>query len=39
MINNKFEKLFYQKARKSETEKLTQFHMDIKNSSPKLLKK
>ena len=36
MINNKFEKLFGQKARKSETEKLTQFHMDIASSVQKV---
>ena len=32
MINNKFEKLFNQKRRLPEKEKLTQFHMDIASS-------
>ena len=36
MINKKFESLFGQKARKSESENLTQFHMDIASSIQKI---
>ena len=36
MTNKKFEKLFGQKRRKPETEKLTQFHMDIAASIQKI---
>ncbi len=32
MINNKFEKLFKQKSRNSNTEAISQFHMDIASS-------
>jgi len=36
MINKKFESLFGQKARKNESENLTQFHMDIASSIQKI---
>jgi carbamoyltransferase len=36
MINKKFESLFGQKARKSDSENLTQFHMDIASSIQKI---
>ncbi|PPR45054.1 MAG: Decarbamoylnovobiocin carbamoyltransferase [Alphaproteobacteria bacterium MarineAlpha5_Bin8] len=37
MTNQKFSKLFGQKVRKSENEKLTQFHMDIAASIQKVI--
>ena len=36
MVNKKFESLFGQKARKSDSENLTQFHMDIASSIQKI---
>ena len=36
MTNNKFDKLFGQKARESETNKISQFHMDIAASIQKV---
>tara|TARA_B100001057_G_scaffold341337_1_gene342173 strand:- start:2753 stop:4591 length:1839 start_codon:yes stop_codon:yes gene_type:complete len=39
MTNENFDKLFGQKARKSENEKITQFHMDIASSIQKVTEK